>query len=246
MRSTSKALAVVLLVLGLCAPAHAAIARVDTGSNSASGFANTSLNITDVTVSGSDRVLIAALTCDSTTDHDASATWNGVAGTRIVNSATNRYVAVFIWSAESGNEPATGTNTLAFSWTTGSLPIAIAAAYTGVDAADGYDAAAEATGTSGSLTVNATTQTNDLVAVFVTENNTTALTSPTNVTQVLSVPESSQAVLVLGESTGNGTVSPTWTGSGFDSWRIAAVNLNVGAGGGGGSKSKGLTFGVGF
>lgn len=206
--------------------------RTDTGSNTAAGFGNTSLNITDLTVSGTDRALVACLTLDSTTDHNASATWNGVAGTRISNENANRYMAVFVWASELGNEPAAGTHTLAFSWTTGSLPLAIAVAYDGVNASDAHDTAVSVGNSSGALTVNVTTETGDLVAVFATENNTTALSSPTNVTEVLSITESSQACLVYGESTGNGTVSPQWTGSGFDNWRVTAVNLNAGAGGG--------------
>lgn len=223
----------------VCAPASAQPAFDDGGSNTTAS--DTTLSVSDLTVSGSNRFLVAALCFDdNTTNHNPSATWNSVSMTRQINNTVKRGLAVFTLVA-----PDTGNNTLTFSWTTATRASGVAASYTSVDQATPDDGWVAATATNLTATINTTSASGDLVVDAVCFNGGTTLTVGAGQTQRHALDNGAQIQAGISEEAGAGTVTSSWT-AGFEDNAIAAANLNVSSGGGGGSTGTSMmTTGVG-
>lgn len=198
------------------------------GHDSGTATAATSLNLSGVTVIGSNRVLYATLAGFVGTSPTAS--WNSVSmGTPIYDAApAPAFLPIRIWRLLA---PDTGTNTLAFSWTGSDDMVGGGFAFSDVSQSTPNDAADVATGGDTSAVANAvTSEVGDLVFDFTFAVGGPASATTAN-TERIDILQSTALILLLGShAAGAATVNMDWTLNTIGNYTSVAFNLNAGGG----------------
>jgi len=177
------------------------------------------------TVSGSNTFLKVGVVMNSSTN--SSVTYNTV--TMNVTGDAN---------AGGGNRarmldleaPSDGSNNVVVTQASLDNITSDAASYTGVDQTTPVDTAATATGNSTAVTVDVSSETDDLVVDVVTwQGGGGTITAGASQTDRVNIAPANGASLAQSEEAGAGTVTMSWTKSASGLWGTIGVNINAAA-----------------
>lgn len=181
------------------------------------------------TTAGSDRALYTGVghTPGDSEPDAVSATYNSVAMDVLFTDVTthsSRRTRVFRLVA-----PATGTNSIAFSWSGGSTFRGIGASFTGVDQSDPDDAHVTQDGggggTSSSLAVTSGATDDMAVGILVTAAGVTSLS--TTDTEINQMSGGSTNTVAMSYQAGAASVTMDWSWTGFAAFVAWAFNVNA-------------------
>jgi hypothetical protein len=234
-------LALLALLFGVVASPASAAPIFDAVSTDTSATGSCSFSHT-VAVQ-SDRVLYVAVNVDTNTDVSASATYNSVAMSLVVALSAQQYLAVFQLVA-----PATGTNTVAVTYTGSIGGVCHARSYYGVDQSTptGSPVTSEAaTGTTVSNDVASAT--GNLVVDFVGINNNTAaqVTEGAGQTERGLAEADGPATTTLSGSDEAGAATVTMSWSWVTTHRNAHIAFSLNAVGAGATRTNFIGGGLG-
>lgn len=188
------------------------------------------------TCTGSDLILVVAVSINDPGDRSVSSvTYNSVSLSLIGTATASATVRVELWYLIA---PTTGANTVEVALNKGSAIVAGATSWTGVDQSTPLGTMVTATGTGTAVTVTASTSAGEMVVdVLAADDGPTAAADGSQTERWDDAVTGVVRGAASSESSGDGNVVMSWTLGSSKEWEIAAVPIKAGGGGAGANET---------